>query len=538
MIFLRHKSILGHGTVTVFVSTIIAKCCYVFFIIRSLGQDLPGSVKEEPKEASTPRKRALDLLPGASPQKPAGIPSSSPRGNSEAAQKSTPRKGELTETEESVTGYVNNRKVLPCRVCGMIFLEMPKRGRECFEHQRDSAGLLKHLQNCVSTNPKDADIKQNLVWFVDQRKNAKEPPSEYSREVLQYAQDNPSRGVGFSRVGNYCMHRNIEETVGRTITNKGVKTVEMHKERFQLWGAGIALPPDYLESWWQQMFREYDHDDTDQVDEMGPSFSKLQLAVPVENFGIAKLQEEHNKRSQLMSKTKKITSAEEIDEAAKSVSTGLVGFNDSTFAKTGGALVAQLAKMGKTDIATSSGSSALSLTSTGTLAHLTVGSEAIFTQEKPKGVKKMNVEKERTKLQESVHGAMKMIGSDAAALLTAAVSCLQIGFDVKDEMPTVGKWNDILKNKIEWLKHTLTDAEPYNSSTDESALQNACSSDPQFALLQTAEAKVSILITSMKEADETKRQAADELEPSLPHPDFLIQTDFDVLFTFSLSQGD
>ena len=349
-----------------------------------------------------------------------------------------------------------------CRVCGLTFADMPRNGKECYAHQQDAAGLQKDLENKVKASPSDNKAKENLGWFKDQRKSAGPPPSEYSKEVLTYSQNCPSRGAGKARAG-YNQFRQMEETVAGQEANVGVRAIKMHKERFMTWATRDAcLPTEYADGWWKTMFREYDHEDKKQVDQLGPTFSKLQLAVPTENFSEGSLSEQHNKRLQLLSKAKKIGSEEELDKAQTAMQSGHATFNDKTLSHSGGALLTQIGKMGATTVISSSGATEFSQPSASKPASENkFGADAVIEKEKekPKKVKKFCVPTNQAKLQEAIidpssgqYGILKKATSDTMSM---AAATLKVAHDLKQTMPGVEKWSLILQDRIRWLEQSV-----------------------------------------------------------------------------------
>ena len=349
-----------------------------------------------------------------------------------------------------------------CRVCGLSFEDMPRNGKECYEHQQDAAGLQKDLEAKAKRDPGNPQTKADLQWFKEQRKTAGPPPSPYSKEVLAFSQACPSRGAGKARAC-YNQFRQMEETVAQQEAKVGVRAVKMHKERFMIWATGTAcVPAEYADAWWKRMFKEFDHNDILQVDQLGPSFSKLQLAVPTENFSEGSLSEQHNKRMQLLSKAKKVGSEEELEKAQAATQSGHATFGDKTFANTGGALMAQLGNMGATGIISSTGATQFSQPSGSKPgSENKVGADAVIEKEKdkPKKAKKFEVPFHRAKLQEAIidpsTGQYSILNKTTSETMDKAVATLKVAEDLRSTMPGVEKWMAILQDRISWLENAL-----------------------------------------------------------------------------------
>ena len=60
---------------------------------------------------------------------------------------------------ESTSKAKSKKKQEPCRICGVIFEEMPRNGKECYEHQKDVAALQKWLEVQVASDQKNTTKK-------------------------------------------------------------------------------------------------------------------------------------------------------------------------------------------------------------------------------------------------------------------------------------------------------------------------------------------------------------------------------------------
>jgi hypothetical protein len=184
------------------------------------------------------------------------------------------------------------------------------------------------------------------------------------------------------------------------------------------------------------MQQTYDPSEFNLVDQKGPNFSKLQLAIPVENFSEALNLEAHTKRVQLMSRTKKITNVGEVHDAMDDTSSGHASFNDKHFQRTGGGAFAQVSKLGMCGITTSAGSGRFTNATPaggGQLGGL--GSNVELTTEKAKKPKKINVEQVRTKLSDTIIEFHAGILKSRETVLLKANSVRMIAEDVKEKMP-------------------------------------------------------------------------------------------------------
>ena len=354
-------------------------------------------------------------------------------------------------------GGGKGKKQEPCRVCGVIYEEMPRNCKECYQHMKDVAALQKWLEQQLAATPKDSQRKEDLLWFKNQKKVAGQPPSDFSKEVLTFAQNCPSAGQGVPRnTTQYSMFRQLEEQKASNVTQAGTLGVKMHKERFILWGKNNAFPGSYMDDWWESLKLQLDPKDPNQVDSLGPDFSTLQLACPIQNFTKGFAQQEHSKAMQLLSKNKKIGSAEELEQESKAVHKGLSSFSDGIFGKTGGGFMANVGKMGLTNVANSRGAS--SLTGAGGVQEAPkFGAEAVISKEEKVPKKKWyDVSKGIARVQEGIDTYMKSVDVQSKEILQKALASVQVAIDVEESIPTVARWKEILQRNILWLKLTMS----------------------------------------------------------------------------------
>ena len=211
-------------------------------------------------------KRTYQQMTGEQQDGQDGASTSVASSHEEDAQQPPPKSSKKTNIKET----------RPCRVCGILYEDMPKKGLECWEHQRDVAGLQKSLEVNFANNP-SAEAKKQLDDYKVMRKSAGAPPTEFSTEVLKYGQSCPTRGRGTSR-GNYTSFRQTEESNSITQAAAGMRCTKMHKERFMKWAVDdYVAPAQYAKDGWYLMNDNYDMKGKNQVDHAGPTFSKLQF---------------------------------------------------------------------------------------------------------------------------------------------------------------------------------------------------------------------------------------------------------------------
>ena len=112
------------------------------------------------------------------------------------------------------------KNLAPCIVCGLLSAEMPRGYGECWQHKRDADLLCADLKKQSQDRSATKEVKEAFLMFMKMRKAGTPAPSEYSQEILTYAQAHPSKGQGVSRGGGYNGFRRIEETVAETTTHK------------------------------------------------------------------------------------------------------------------------------------------------------------------------------------------------------------------------------------------------------------------------------------------------------------------------------
>ena len=380
---------------------------------------------------------------------------------------------------------------LPCRVCGQLFSDMPKKGAECWDHTRDSAALLKSLEATFKEKPSE-ETKKNMEDFKEMRKTATQPPSEYSKEVLKYSQACPAMGRGVSR-GTYSQFRQTEENNAITQTQKGIHGVKMHKERFLNWCKyDYCIPPEDAVAWWQVMLESYDHTDEDLVDNLGPAFSKLQMTIPKEGYVDGSAIQQHIKRLQLASKMKRIGSAEELDEAQNNLSQGHARFGSKQFEQAGGSFVLQAAKMGATSLANSAGAGTFSGKRGQEVVNSLEGFGAdveVSAEPKAKKAKKYEVDKKVAALQETIQKMETAAVEHVDEANKKALETINLAGTLEEAMPGIAKWKNILVDRYEWLQNVMHAKNPVENITD---VGNKYMDDHIFKLLHDAATVVNV----------------------------------------------
>ena len=246
----------------------------------------PVRVKPEPQsvdeginsEAETPpqKKRRLGL-PDADGRSPVSVSGTSP---SVANTQDSPdsRVGGSQVDQKKLKKQGGNK---PCLVCGIEYADMPKGSNYCYEHKADVDVLTKQLKRKRAHNEEGAEVQ--LKKFEDLRDKKESPPSMFSRLIYDFHEQCPSKGPRVERDAYSCVL--LKEVASESkIAQRGFKCIKMHRERYIRWAQKeLDLTAEEADSKWKKYDRDTAEDDKDQL---GPSFSKLQLPIPVEEFVI------------------------------------------------------------------------------------------------------------------------------------------------------------------------------------------------------------------------------------------------------------
>jgi hypothetical protein len=187
----------------------------------------------------------------------------------------------------------------PCRVCGLIFDEMPEDFPYCFPHKKEVSALRDNLATQIKKTGSD-EAKASFADFSKKRDEAGDPPSEFSRMVLTFSKECPSKGPGVSRKAfDYVIE--TESVTNKTVSRSGWKCVKMHKERWYLWCKNNDFDSKYATGIWEDLDRTTPEDKRDML---GPEHSKLQLPCPIEAYIVGENETAHEKSARMESNKK------------------------------------------------------------------------------------------------------------------------------------------------------------------------------------------------------------------------------------------
>jgi hypothetical protein len=244
----------------------------------------------------------------------------------------------------------------------------------------------------------------------------------------------------------------IEIKKSATRTKKGVKCVMWHKERYLRHAtAELDMSPDDALAEWDSLDRKTADEDRDQL---GPPQSRLRLPVQIEDYVIGENLTEHGKELRMESAKKKIKTAEDIQPMQDRLETGHAAMTDDMHRKTGAAVLKGIAKSGSSNVLDASGAGAFGGLAPGSEG-AKFGSDLNLQADEldaPKKKRRYEIEFNRERLSNLCTEAVVSTKTSAAEALAKAISAEQVAADCADVVEGMGRWRQILRTRVEYLK--------------------------------------------------------------------------------------